>query len=136
MIVDSSAILAVLFGEPDAAMYEELIAASHCRLSSANALESAIVAENRGGSGSGELFDAFLSASAIEIIPVTIEHFSAARIAWRRFGKGRHIAGLNFGDCFAYALSITSGEPLLFKGHDFMRTDIQPAMVMPGPTDA
>ncbi|MXW52462.1 MAG: type II toxin-antitoxin system VapC family toxin [Gammaproteobacteria bacterium] len=127
MIVDSSAVLAVLFREPEAETYEELISDSHCRMSTANALESAMVAEGRRSHGAAELFDDFREWSGIELVPITFDHFSAARKAWRRFGKGRHPAALNFGDCFAYALATIEDEPLLFKGLDFSRTDIRPA---------
>ena len=96
-------------------------------MSVANALEASIVLENRGGSTVRDDFDSFLDVSRIELVPVTIEHFDSARRAWRRFGKGNHPAALNFGDCFAYALAETTGEPLLFKGHDFVQTDITPA---------
>ena len=95
--------LAVLYREPDAERYETAIAAApNCRMSVANVLE-------------------------VSIVPVTVEHVEAARSAWRRFGKGNHRAALNFGDCFAYALAKTTSEPLLFKGEDFARTDIEPA---------
>ena len=128
MIVDSSAILAVLCGEPDAARYETAIAeALNCRMSVANLLEVFIVVESRGGAAAGHECDAFLEEAGIESVPVTSEHAEVARRAWRRFGKGNHPAGLNFGDCFAYALARTSGEPLLFKGEDFTRTDIEAA---------
>ena len=128
MILDSSALLAVLYRESDADQYEELIATSECRLSIANALEVAIVVEGRGGMEAGQELDAFIESTGIELVPVTAEHFFAARRAWRRFGKGRHPATLNFGDCFAYSLADVSGEPLLFKGGDFTRTDVQAAL--------
>lgn len=131
MIVDSSALLAVLFDESDSEQYEQLIANSQCLLSVVNALESTIVVESRGGRDAGDLFDAFLMASGITLVPVTEEQFAEARTAWRRFGKGRHPAALNFGDCFAYSLAKTSGEPLLFKGSDFSRTDIESAFSDP-----
>ena len=128
MIVDSSAVLAVLYREPDAGRYEAAIAAaSHCRMSVANVLEVAIVVEGRGGAAAGHELDVFLESAAIEWVPVTVEHAEAARRAWRCFGKGNHRAALNFGDCFAYALAKTTGEPLLFKDEDFARTDIEPA---------
>ena len=136
MIIDSSALLAVLYREPDAERYEELIATSGCRLSVANALEVAIVVEGRGGTEAGQELDAFLTSTGIELVPVTTEHFSAARRAWRRFGKGRHPAALNFGDCFAYALADVTGEPLLFKGSDFARTDVRAALPAIGSADA
>ncbi len=128
MIVDSSALLAVLYRESDAVQFEHLIATSESRMSVANALEVAIVLEGRGGVEAGQELDAFLESSGIEMVPVTAEHFAAARRAWRRFGKGRHRAVLNFGDCFAYALADVTGEPLLFKGGDFARTDVWAAL--------
>ena len=128
MIVDSSAVLAVLYREPDAVRYETVIAsAAGCRMSVANVLEVAIVLEARGGTAAGHELDTFLKDAAIEPIPVTVEHMDAARRAWRRFGKGNHPAALNFGDCLAYALADVTGEPLLFKGEDFARTDVDVA---------
>ena len=128
MIVDSSAVLAVLYREPDAERFERAIAsAPGCRMSVANALEASIVMEGRGGSAAGHALDRFLKAAVIELAPVTAEHMEAARRAWRRFGKGNHPAALNFGDCFAYALADVTGEPLLFKGGDFARTDVEAA---------
>jgi ribonuclease VapC len=88
-------------------------------------LEAAMVVESRGGTAAGLELDAFLEQAAIELMPVTREQTDAARRAWRRFGKGIHPAALNFGDCFAYALAKTHGEPLLFKGEDFSRTDVE-----------
>lgn len=128
MIVDSSALLAVLFDEPDSEQYDTLIANNPCLLSVVNALESAIVVESHGGRDGGDSLDDYLLASGITLVPVTEEQFSEARSAWRRFGKGRHGAALNFGDCFAYALAKTSDEPLLFKGLDFGQTDIESAL--------
>ena len=128
MIVDSSAVLAVLYREPDAGRFERAIAsAPGCRMSVANVLETSIVMEGRGGSAAGHALDRFLKAAVIELEPVTAEHMEAARRAWRRFGKGNHPAALNFGDCFAYALADVTGEPLLFKGEDFARTDVEAA---------
>ena len=128
MIVDSSAVLAVLYREPDAARYETAIAtAQDCSMSVANVLETSIVVESRGGTVAGRELDAFLDRAGIALVPVTAEHVEAARHAWRRFGKGNHRAALNFGDCLAYALAKTTGEPLLFKGEDFIHTDVEPA---------
>ena len=128
MIIDSSAVLAVLYREPDAERYETAIAtAQNCRMSVANVLETSIVVEGRGGAAAGHEFDAFLDRAGIALVPVMAEHIDTARLAWRRFGKGNHPAGLNFGDCFAYALAKTTGEPLLFKGDDFALTDIEAA---------
>ena len=128
MIVDSSALLAVLFREPDAERYETALAAAPaCRMSLANVFEASIVWEGRGGSEAGHRLDMFIDQVGIELVPVTAEHVAAARQAWRRFGKGNHPAALNFGDCFAYALAEVTGEPLLFKGEDFALTDIEAA---------
>ncbi len=128
MIVDSSALLAVLFREPDAERYEAaLAAASACRMSLANVFEASIVWEGRGGPAAAHRLDLFMEQVGIEMVPVTAEHVTAARQAWRRFGKGNHPAALNFGDCFAYALAEVTGEPLLFKGDDFALTDIEAA---------
>ena len=128
MIVDSSAVLAILFGEPDANRYERAIAhASNCRMSVATLLEAAIVVESRVGASGGDQLDVLVERSPIELVPVTPEQLQIARRAWRRFGKGNHPAGLNFGDCFSYALAETSREPLLFKGSDFALTDIESA---------
>lgn len=125
MIVDSSALLAVLNREPDADGYQAVILnAVPCRMSVASVLEVSIVVESRGGPEAGDELEAFLETAGIEPTPVTVEQLAAARRAWRRFGKGRHPAALNFGDCFAYALAQVTGEPLLYKGGDFARTDV------------
>ena len=132
MIVDSSAVLAVLNREPDAEVFQEaMLTAAPCRMSVANLLETSIVVEGRGGAEAGHELDAFLEYAQVVASPVTVEHLEAARMAWRRFGKGRHPAGLNFGDCFAYALARVADEPLLYKGNDFARTDIPAALPPP-----
>jgi len=129
VIIDTSAILAILLGEADATHYEEAIATAWPRRMSAVALlEAAMVVEGRGDAVAGQALDAVLEKASIELVTVTAEHAAAARRAWRRFGKGNHPAALNFGDCFAYALSEITGEPLLFKGSDFSRTDVRVAM--------
>lgn len=126
VVIDTSALVAVLLGERERSPYLRLIDESKVRLlSAANALESAMVIEDRRGPVGGSELDIFLQRAAIEIVAVDEEQFSVARYAWRRFGKGRHPAGLNFGDCFAYALTKVSGEPLLAKGIDFRKTDLQ-----------
>ena len=128
MIVDTSAVLAVMFGEPDAERYERAIAeASRCRMSVVSFLEAAIVLESRTGAEAGHELDLFLERAPIELAPVTPDHAQAARRAWRRFGKGNHPAGLNFGDCFAYALAEATREPLLFKGRGLALTDLEAA---------
>ena len=125
MIVDTSAVLSILFNEPDARRHASAIMTAHpCRMSVANVLEAAIVLEGRAGSTAAHELDALLESAEIELVPVTVELLEAARRAWRRFGKGNHPAALNFGDCFAYALARTTGEPLLFKGDDFSQTDV------------
>ena len=125
MIVDTSAVLAVLFLEPDAGQYATAMAnAGKSRMSVANVLEAAIVLESRAGFAAGRELDLFMERAGIRATSVTAEHVAAARDAWRRFGKGNHPAALNFGDCFAYALARTTGRPLLFKGRDFALTDI------------
>ena len=90
-------------------------------------LEATMVLEGKAGPSVSFALDALLARFGIELVPVTLEQAEAARIGWRRFGKGNHPARLNFGDCFSYALAKTSGEPLLFKGNDFAQTDIEPA---------
>lgn len=128
MIVDTSAVLAVLFDEPDAERYVRALAgASRCRMSVVSFLEAAIVLESRAGAAAGPNLDLLLERAPIELEPVTLEHAQAARRAWRRFGRGNHRAALNFGDCFAYALAEATREPLLFKGQDFALTDIDTA---------
>ena len=128
MIIDTSAILAILLAESDAARYEQAISKAWPRRMSAVALlEATMVIEGRGGPVAGDDLDRLLQAAEIELVPVTLEHAEAARRAWRRFGKGNHPAALNFGDCFTYALALTTGEPLLFKSDDFVHTDIEAA---------
>lgn len=127
MIVDTSALLAVLLREEEAARFETLIAASLCRMSAANVLEATMVLEGRAGEAAGRALDAFLASAEVATAPITLEQLEVARDAWRRYGKGNHPAALNFGDCFAYALASTTGESLLFKGNDFAQTDVEAA---------
>ena len=125
MVIDTSAILALLSLEPEAARLASAIEADATRLlSAATLLEVAIVIESRFGSAGGRELDYLVVRAAIQAEPVTVEHAELARDAWRRFGKGRHPANLNYGDCFSYALARASGEPLLYKGNDFAQTDI------------
>ncbi len=125
MIVDTSAILAILYQEEDATYYAKAIAyAQNCRLSSANFLETAINIDLIGDAEASRQLDTFIRRAKIEIAPVTLEQAQIARQAYLDFGKGRHPAHLNYGDCFAYALARSTGEPLLFKGNDFSKTDI------------
>jgi ribonuclease VapC len=125
MVIDSSVLIAILRDEPDAPDFAAAIADSDTRLlSAANLVEASIVIEGRNGDEGARDLDLLLYRTGIEIVPVDAEQAEAARIAWRRFGKGRHPAGLNFGDCFAYALARVSGLPLLYKGSDFDLTDL------------
>ena len=124
MIVDTSAIVAILFQEPDASLYAEAIAgAEECRISAATLVEASIVVASQAENGWSEL-DYFMRRAGFSVSPVTEEVARIALEAWWRYGKGRHAAGLNFGDCFSYALSRATGEPLLFKGMDFSKTDL------------
>lgn len=128
MIVDASAVVAVLWAEPDAKRYTDALEdAPRSRMSVVNFLEAAIVLESRGGPSSARELDYFIERARIELAPVTVRQAELARNAWRRFGRGNHSAALNLGDCIAYALAADTGEPLLFKGDDFAQTDITPA---------
>ena len=125
MVLDTSAIVALLMNEPEADAIEVALDDDPVRLlSAASFLEPAIVVEARLGEPGGRELDLLLHKARIELVAVTPEQVEVARSAWRRFGRGRHVAGLNFGDCFAYALAATSGEPLLCKGGDFAKTDV------------
>lgn len=130
MIVDSSALLAILFAEPDAADYARALeAADSRRLSAANWLETAIRIDRFGSPHASGAFDDLVREASLSLEPVTEDQVRVARTAYSAFGKGSgHVAGLNFGDCFAYALAKLRGEPLLYKGDDFARTDILPAL--------
>ena len=129
MIVDTSAILAILFSESDAESYARAIdEADSCRISAANFVEAAVVVEAQTRNSGSRQFDSFIRRAGIVIEPVTEEQANIARQAYTDFGKGRHAAALNFGDCFAYALAKLTCEPLLFKGDDFKRTDIASAL--------
>jgi len=135
MVIDSSAIVAILLNEADAADIAQAIESNSQRLlSAANLLEASIVIESRKGEAGGRELDLLIYRAAIEIVAVDQEQAELARIAWRRFGKGRHPAGLNYGDCFAYALARTRQLPLLFQGDDFSRTDIDIVPLLSAPT--
>lgn len=127
MIVDSSALIAMIKREPGAAAFTVALGQPHCRMSVANWVEATMVAERLSPS-SGREFDAIVADAEIELVPVTVEQAQIAREAHRRYGRGSGSpARLNFGDCFAYALAIEAGEPLLYKGDDFTHTDVQSA---------
>ena len=125
MILDTSALIAVLFREPEADLYTQLIHdAERCLISAGSFLELSIVMERQAAPGADRQCEMFFRRAGISIEPFSVEQAHIARQAYHDFGKGRHPAGLNFGDCFAYALAKVTGEPLLFKGEDFKKTDI------------
>ena len=125
MVIDTSALVAILQREPERRALIEAIEAADARpVSVATFVEIAIVIEARHGAEGLRDLDHLISRAGIELVPVDVEHGKVACSAFSRFGKGRHRAGLNYGDCFSYALAISTGEPLLFKGDDFVHTDV------------
>lgn len=126
MVIDTSALLAIFLGEPERKVFLDAIVNSETRsISAANVLEAGIVLEAKRGEAAGREFDLFIVKTKIQIVATDAEQIEIARSAWRKFGKGRHPAGLNFGDCFAYALAKFSGEALLAKSEVFKLTDIE-----------
>ena len=126
MVIDTSALVAIFLGEPERNSFlEHILQAETKLLSAANAFETGIVLEAKRGEAAGREFDLFVVRAQLEIVPVEAEQADIARSAWRKYGKGRHVAGLNFGDCFAYALAKFSGQKLLAKGEDFRFTDLE-----------
>jgi ribonuclease VapC len=129
MVVDSSALLAVFLREPGAERLESrLVAEPQPVISAGTLLESATVAEARKGPAGGRQLDHLLQTLGVTTVPVDSDQVAAARAGFRKYGKGRHRAGLNFGDCFAYGLAVTLDAPLLFKGTDFAKTDVRNAL--------
>jgi len=125
MVIDTSALIAMLTDEPEASSLETAVQEDPVRLiSTASYLEAAIVIETRFGEPGGRELDLWLHRAGVDLVAVDPDQAEAARAGYRRYGKGRHRAGLNYGDCFAYALAKISGQPLLFKGDDFAHTDI------------
>ena len=125
MVLDTSALLVLLLDEPEADAYRAALDDDESRLvSAATLLETSIVIEARKGEAAGRELDLLLHRAEVTVVPVDAEQIAEARRAYRRFGRGRHAAGLNFGDLFSYALARVSGEPLLFKGTDFAQTDV------------
>jgi ribonuclease VapC len=125
VVIDTSALAAIFFHEPERDAFRNAILAASSRLiSAATVLEAGMVIEGRRGGGAGREFDLFIVRTQIKIVPIDAELADLARSAWRKYGKGRHPAGLNFGDCFSYALAKATGEPLLAKGTDFVGTDV------------
>ena len=131
MVIDSSALIAILFSEPEALAFARSIADASRRLLGAfNALETGIVVEARKGEVGGRELDLLIHRAQIQIVAMNADQAELARAAWRKYGRGNHPAGLNIGDCCAYALAKYSGESLLFKGGDFSQTDIQAAITL------
>jgi ribonuclease VapC len=129
MIVDTSALIAIAWDEPERARFEDAIEADSVRLiSAASVLEGAIVMMRRAGRNAGSQavahFHELLDQLGLEFEPVSASQIRIAEAAYSSFGKGMHPAGLNFGDCFAYALAKETGERILFKGNDFTQTDL------------
>lgn len=126
MVIGISTIAVILCDEPDAAALEGKIADDPVRLmSAATFLEAAIVIEARLGDPGGREFDLLLHRAEVKILPVDAEQADMARRAWRRFGRGRHPAGLDYGDCCSHPLAAMHDEPLLFKGDDFTKTEVK-----------
>lgn len=131
MVLDTSAVLAILLGEPEAVTFSQAIEATPIRLmSTVSVLEAALVIESRKGPNGRRDLDQFLKDGVTEIVAFDPLQVHVAREAFLKFGKGRHPAALNITDCCAYALAMTSGEPLLFKGNDFSQTDV-PRVALP-----
>ena len=125
MVIDTSALLAILQDEPERRSFNEAIEAAESRVMSvASYVEASLVIEARHGAEGVRELDRFVDRAGIELVGVDVEQGKMARDAFSRFGKGRHAAALNFGDCFAYALARTLAQPLLFKGDDFSKTDL------------
>lgn len=128
MIVDASALVAIILREPEADRFTGAIAEANSKhIAALNWLELLIAAESRRGAPGREDAENLVQKLELEILALDREQLQAARAAWQRFGKGRHPARLNLGDCCAYAASVTTGEPLLFKGNDFALTDVEVA---------
>ena len=129
MIVDTSALIAILYAEDDAQTFAQAIAVAEYRLlSAATYVEAGIVIDRQRGAAAGRQLDALIDKAGIVVEPVTRRHADLARQAYLEFGKGQHPAALNFGDCFSYALAKSLAMPLLYKGDDFRRTDVEAAL--------
>ncbi|MGH8208539.1 MAG: type II toxin-antitoxin system VapC family toxin [Steroidobacteraceae bacterium] len=126
MVLDTSVILAILQDEPERRKFNEAIEAAESRsLSTASFVECSMILESRYGADGVRDLDLFIAKAQVTLVPVDAEQADLARRAFRRYGKGRHPAGLNFGDCFSYALAQALDEPLLCKGNDFPQTDVE-----------
>ena len=126
MVVDTSAVVAILQDEPERRKFNEAIEGVETRsMSTASLLEISIILESRFGADGVRDLDLFISRAQISLVSVDEEQARVARDGFRKYGKGRHPAGLNYGDCFSYALARSLNEPLLFKGQDFLKTDVE-----------
>lgn len=125
--VDTSSLVAVVLGEPEAERHLDRLRHGPAQLSSVSLVEATIVVDARQGADAVRDLELLVDAT-IDIVAVDVAHARAAVAAWRRFGRGRHPAGLNFGDCFSYALARLADAPLLYKGDDFTQTDIAAAL--------
>jgi len=135
MVIDSSVLISILLGEPETIAFSKAIAADPKRLVSVfSVLETSIVIEAKKGEAGGRELDLLLHRAQIQPVDLSEEQMELARLAWRKHGKGHHPAGLNIGDCCSYALSKYSGEPLLFKGEAFIKTDVEFARVSEDPS--
>jgi ribonuclease VapC len=129
VIVDTSAIVSIILDEPDRLNFEDAVsAAAELRMSAATLVEATLVLEGRAGAAGGALLERWVAGVGVEICPVTERTARLAQEGWRRYGKGRHKAALNLGDCFSYALAKDRDEALLFKGDDFAQTDVKAAI--------
>ena len=130
MVIDSSVLISILLGEAETIVFSRAVAGDPKRLVSVfSVLETSIVIEAKKGEAGGRELDLLLHRAQIQPVSLNEEQMERARLAWRKYGKGRHPAGLNIGDCCSYALSKCSGEPLLYKGEDFIQTDIESVQV-------
>ena len=126
IVIDSSALIAILLGEPEHGTFlDAILKADRRKISAFSILETGAVALSRKSSKGRLIFDSLCEELALDVVPLDSEHVRFARAAWDQFGKGRHSAGLNIGDCCSYALARVTGYPLLFKGRDFPRTDLE-----------
>ncbi len=128
MVIDTSAVMAVLLDEPERGAIEAVMNSQPCCISAVTLVELLIVAEARSGAEGAQIAEGLLARFSVEVLNVGALQSREAIAGWRRFGKGRHRAGLNLGDCFAYAAAVERDEPLLFIGDDFGQTDVVPAL--------
>ena len=128
MIVDSSALVAVAFAEPGYLRFVDALSRTEARIGAPTAVETGVVLAARLGPTGGLLASSLIERFAIELLPFDERHWAEAVVAFQRFGRGKHPAGLNFGDCLSYAVAKVAGDDLLYKGSDFAQTDIRSAL--------